>query len=75
MDTRLKIRVFRNNNITFLEKGTDGSDVCTGKGFITKENEIALTECPVCGQENYAMAVIDGQCAWCSFDARKLSFE
>jgi len=40
-----------------------------GFGFIVKkDSQIGLTRCPKCGQENYAMAVLSGTCAWCGFN-------
>jgi len=45
-----------------------------GSGFIGHDNRnIALTKCPMCGEENYAMSVIDGVCAWCGFDVHKIN--
>lgn len=48
-------------------KGTNGY------GFIAKKGskKIALSRCPKCGKENYMMAVLDGICCWCGFDANK----
>jgi len=44
-----------------------------GSGFIGHDDgNIGLTNCPMCGKENYAMAVISGQCAWCGFDVNKI---
>jgi len=45
-----------------------------GHGFIGHDDKnIGLERCPVCGKENYAMAVIGGQCAWCGFDVNKIN--
>lgn len=49
-------------------------DVRKGKGFgftydadgVTK---ICMVRCFKCGKENWAMAVITGNCAWCGHDA------
>ena len=30
-----------------------------------------LVRCPECHAENYALAVIDGICCWCGYDANK----
>jgi hypothetical protein len=41
-----------------------------GNGFTMKEdhNKLALTKCPECHRENYAMNVLTGCCTWCGFD-------
>jgi len=41
-----------------------------GRGFICTNGRKALTRCPDCDRENYAAAVFDCVCAWCSFDAK-----
>ncbi len=42
-------------------------------GFVTKKEKIVgLKRCPKCGKENYVRRVMDGQCAWCGFDANQL---
>ncbi len=33
------------------------------------KTSICLQRCPKCGRENYAMAVLSGQCCWCGFNA------
>ena len=51
----------------------DGSEI--GYGFISKDKndkKIRLVKCPKCRKENYAMAVIDGICVWCGFNANKI---
>ena len=40
-----------------------------GHGFVTEEGKVCMERCFKCGQENYAMAVMSGLCAWCGFDA------
>lgn len=43
------------------------------KGFgFTDENKtyIALTRCPLCERENYAMNVMSGICTWCGFSTK-----
>lgn len=44
-----------------------------GNGFVMKDdnNKIALTRCPECHRENYAMNVLTGCCTWCGFDVNK----
>jgi len=42
-------------------------------GFIGKKERngkrtIGLERCPVCGHENWAMAVTSGICAWCNWE-------
>lgn len=39
-----------------------------GNGFVLTEGGFALTRCPECHKENYAMSVMSGLCAWCPFD-------
>lgn len=55
----------------------DVDGVRRGYGFVPKNPEkkgkIALTKCPLCGKENYAMSVSSGQCAWCPFNANNLN--
>jgi len=29
-----------------------------------------LTRCPSCNTENYSLAVLSGQCAWCGYDVK-----
>lgn len=33
--------------------------------------KIAMERCPKCERENYAMAVLSGECAWCGYKATK----
>ncbi len=42
-----------------------------GRGFVRKNGKFALQHCPnpKCNQENYAISVYIGICAWCGFDA------
>ncbi len=45
-----------------------------GFGFKPKkydDEKLALVKCPMpeCGRENYSLAVLDGVCVWCGFDA------
>lgn len=46
-------------------------DIRKGKGFgfIATDGRICMQRCFECGVENYAMAVMSGQCAWCGHDA------
>ncbi len=40
-----------------------------GNGFACKDEKgLALTRCPECHKENYAMNVLTGICTWCGFD-------
>lgn len=71
----MKIRVHRNNDISFVEEEGDGEFVKRGHGFMTDEKTVALIKCPKCGLENYAMNVLSGKCSWCPFDANKIDFE
>lgn len=43
-----------------------------GNGFLMKEhNKLALTKCPECHRENYAMNVLTGMCTWCGLDVNE----
>jgi transcription initiation factor TFIIIB Brf1 subunit/transcription initiation factor TFIIB len=33
--------------------------------------KIAMEYCPNCERENYAMAVMSGECAWCGYVAKQ----
>lgn len=33
-----------------------------------KSDRICVERCGSCGKENYAMAVLSGQCCWCGWD-------
>lgn len=33
--------------------------------------EIAMEKCPKCNRENYCMMVMQGQCAWCGYEAQE----
>ena len=37
-----------------------------------KDGHLGLERCPECGRENWAMAVVSGECCWCGFDVNKL---
>jgi len=56
-------------------KNCDSDDIIfhgeyRGFGFKSKEDgRLCINKCPNCGQENYAMAVSSGGCAWCGFKA------
>ena len=39
--------------------------------FIGDDGRKWLVRCPECGKENYALAVKDGVCAWCGYEANK----
>lgn len=41
-----------------------GIDVC-------KDGSILLIRCPKCDTENYALAVADGICCWCGYNAHE----
>jgi ssDNA-binding Zn-finger/Zn-ribbon topoisomerase 1 len=41
-----------------------------GNGFINKD-KIALTRCPECKKENYALNILLGICTWCGYDANE----
>ena len=71
----MKIRVHRNNNISFVREDGDGDFIERGDGFLTKEKTVGLERCPQCGYENYAMNVLSGKCTWCPFESNKISFE
>ena len=43
-----------------------------GTGFALEDKTLALTMCPCCHRENYALNVLSGRCTWCPFDANKL---
>lgn len=43
----------------------------SGVSYCPKSNTILLIRCPKCGIENYAMAVADGICYSCGFNAHK----
>ena len=46
----------------------DGKEV--GFGYVDRERgRIGLIKCPKCLRENYAVAVADGICAFCGFNA------
>jgi len=32
-------------------------------------DQVCLERCAICRKENYALAVLSGQCAWCGWDA------
>ena len=61
--------------VIFKPKNADHNDIrfeidgeLKGFGFISrKDNQLALTRCPICDRENYAMSVLTGQCVWCGF--------
>ena len=39
-------------------------------GYVFKTSGVLyLVRCPKCEKENYALAVADGQCAWCGYVA------
>lgn len=40
-----------------------------GSAYTKKDGRLGLIRCPKCKQENYAMAVSDGVCCWCGWDA------
>lgn len=42
-----------------------------GTGYIDHEGKTCMIRCFECGQENYAMAVASGCCAWCGYDANE----
>ena len=42
-----------------------------GVSYYPEGNTILLIRCPKCGKENYAMAVADGICYSCGFNAHK----
>lgn len=71
----MKIRVHRNNNVSFVREKGDGEFVERGHGFMTKEKTVGLERCPECGAENYVMNVLSGNCTWCGFESKKLDFE
>jgi len=58
----MKIKILKNGDVFLGEKG---------KGFIMDDGNIALTKCPKCGLENYAMNVLSGMCTWCEFKIKK----
>lgn len=35
------------------------------------KGKVYLVQCPKCSRENWAGAVISGQCSWCGYDANK----
>lgn len=45
-----------------------------GYGFMPKKGDrkgkICLVRCPECHKENYYASVLNGVCAWCSFDVK-----
>ncbi|MFH2143075.1 MAG: hypothetical protein ABIJ97_11665 [Bacteroidota bacterium] len=46
-----------------------------GKKERNGEVSIGLVKCPECRKENYAMAVLDGQCAWCGWEINRNEVE
>lgn len=40
-------------------------------GFLGDDGKVYLQRCPLCGRENYAMAVATGQCCWCGYKGRQ----
>ncbi len=36
---------------------------------VQDDGVILLIRCPKCGRENWAMAVRDGECCWCGYNA------
>ena len=38
---------------------------------VEDDGHILLMRCPKCDRENYALAVADGVCCWCGYDANK----
>jgi ribosomal protein L37E len=71
----MKIRVLRNNDISFVREEGDIGEVERGFGFLTDEKTVGLIRCPSCGAENYSANVLSGQCTWCGFNANKIDFE
>ena len=63
-----------------IKQGKDiywkGEGRLVGKGFITKNNTIALQKCPAkdCERENYALNVLSGFCTWCGFNANNRDY-
>jgi hypothetical protein len=54
----------------------DSDDIICGNnrfiGFKSKiDGCIGLINCPLCGRENYAPAVLSGICTWCGFDLKQ----
>lgn len=39
--------------------------------FCDDRGDVYLVKCPKCKKENYSLAVVSGQCAWCGFDLNK----
>lgn len=54
-----------NSDVYWFDKNGDRR----GSGFLTADMSVALTRCPECLKENYAMSVLSGFCSWCQFDA------
>ena len=40
-----------------------------GEVFKGDDGNLYLVRCPKCGRENYAVAVANGQCCWCGYEA------
>jgi ribosomal protein S27E len=43
----------------------------THPNFIDSKGQFHLVKCPECKQENYAISVHSGICAWCGYDANR----
>lgn len=71
----MKIRVYRNGDVSFVREDEKIGEVERGFGFMTDEKTVGLIRCPACGAENYANNVLSGSCCWCHFEANKISFE
>lgn len=52
---------------------SDDTDVIRNKGYGYKDSKgkTCMIRCFECGQENWAMSVASGHCAWCGFDPNK----
>lgn len=46
-----------------------------GYGYLDSDGAVYLFKCFECGQENWAVAVASGECAWCGYDAKEVKNE
>lgn len=49
----------------------DKSNEKLPRGVWKDKDHYYLERCPKCGRENYALAVVQGICCWCGFNANE----
>lgn len=74
-DIRRTPRNYDSNDVFFYAIYEDNTQQKIGYGYSPKKGDrkgqICIVRCPRCKRENYALAVSQGLCAWCGFDAAK----